>query len=466
LKYFLKNLIFITLISLFTACSIKNPFVPPANYASYERQEPITCEPISTEPMYRATMRPYTVMGKQYCPTVVKVGDIFKGTASWYGDAFHGKQTSNGEYYNMHDQTAAHKTLPINTKVKVAKLRNNQTTIVRINDRGPFVDDRIIDLSFQAAQDIDMIKKGTAPVKLEVIHFDNSANKYAHKKPEAQKLKPSKKTVWKRFEQPEKKLIKETDEPKIVSGGDYVIQIASLSFKDKAIALKEKCYNGNGRYNPHIKEKAYNNQTIYKVMLGGFQSIQEAKDFIQKRVNDQIALVVFGNFAYVASPLTYDKKIIKQILDKLYATIAGANYTVINDSLFQSAKLFEKSKAKSKVIILLTDGQSRGDNIPFAVSMRLIKQHGIKVHTIGIGQKGDFNEDYLKLIAQKSGGQFFSANNPNALQEVYAKIDQLEKSQIENSKYTKKDYLFELPLFMAFMALLFYTYLLNKRGVG
>lgn len=216
-------------------------------------------------------MRPYTVMGKQYCPTVVKLGDTFEGTASWYGDDFHGKLTSNGEYYNMYDQTAAHKTLPINTKVKVTNLRNNQTTIVRINDRGPFVDGRIIDLSFQAAQDIDMIKKGTALVKIEVIHFDNTANKYAHKKPKTEKIKPVPTTVW-----------KQDQEPKAISGGDYVIQIASLSFKDKAIALKEKCYNGNGSYNPYIKEKRYNNQTIYKVMLGGFQSIQEAKDFIQE----------------------------------------------------------------------------------------------------------------------------------------------------------------------------------------
>ncbi len=153
-------------------------------------------------------------------------------------------------------------------------------------------------------------------------------------------------------------------------------------------------------------------------------------------------------------------------MDNLYATIAGPNYTVINDSLFQSAKLFEKSKAKTKVVILLTDGQSRGDNIPFGVSMQMIKKHGIKVYTIGIGQKGDFNEKHLQLIAQKSGGQFFSAYNPDTLQEIYNTIDKLEKSEIENKKYIKKEYLFELPLFLALLSLLLYTYLLNKRGVA
>lgn len=266
---------------IFSACTLRNPFIPPLHTPAYEHQEPIVCDPISTDPMYRATMRPYTVMGKKYCPSVVKVGDIFKGTASWYGDAFHGKLTSNGESYNMHDLTAAHKTLPINTLVKVTNLRNNQSVTVRINDRGPFVDERIIDLSFAAAQDIDMIKKGTAPVKLEVIHFDNAANKYAHKKPEVKEQKKSKKSVWKRFDEQVEPKSEQQEEQKVVTGGEYAIQIASLSFKDKATALKEKCYNGNGSYNPYIKEKVFNKQTIYKVMLGGFKSIQEAKDFIQ-----------------------------------------------------------------------------------------------------------------------------------------------------------------------------------------
>ncbi len=195
-------------------------------------------------------------------------------------------------------------------------------------------------------------------------------------------------------------------------------------------------------------------------------SMKIVREFIQKRKNDAIGLVVFGNFAYVASPLTYDKKVLVQILDKLYATIAGPNYTVINDALYQSAKLFENSRAKSKVIILLTDGQSRGDNIPFDVSMRMVEKVGARVYTVGIGNEGDYNAGFLKLIAEKSGGQFFSAGDKNALRAVYEKIDRLEKSPIEAKHYIKKRYLYEFPLFAAFMALLFYTYLLNRRGVA
>jgi rare lipoprotein A len=235
--------------------------------------------------MYRATMRPYTVNGRKYCPEVVSVGDTFNGTASWYGDNFHGRLTSNGEYYNMHDLTAAHKTLPINTKVRVTNLRNNLSTVVRINDRGPFVDDRIIDLSKEAASQIDMIRKGTAPVKLEVLEFDESAVKYAHNKPKKaiKKTQVATNSVWKRYDPTEFTTTEEKPkkEPKIVTGGEYSIQVASLTKKEGANKIKEKCYNTKG-YNPYIKEKVVNNQTIYRVLLNGFKSIKEAKDYISK----------------------------------------------------------------------------------------------------------------------------------------------------------------------------------------
>lgn len=195
-------------------------------------------------------------------------------------------------------------------------------------------------------------------------------------------------------------------------------------------------------------------------------SMQMAESFVQKRPNDQIGLVVFGNFAYVAAPLTYDNDVLVEIMSTLESGIAGANYTVINDALFQASKLFKDSKAKTKIAILLTDGESRGDNVPFDVAMRLAQEYGVKVYTIGIGSQGEFNADHLKLIAQRSGGKFFAASDKGTLRKVYETIDQLEKSQIESEKYVKKTYLFEYPLFLAFIALLFYTYLLNKRGIA
>lgn len=91
------------------------------------------------------------------------------GIASWYGPTFHGKSTANGETYDQNELTAAHKTLPFNTVVKVTNLENGKSVTVRINDRGPYAGDRIIDLSRAAAEQIDMIGPGTAEVRLELV---------------------------------------------------------------------------------------------------------------------------------------------------------------------------------------------------------------------------------------------------------------------------------------------------------
>lgn len=94
------------------------------------------------------------------------------GTASWYGPNFHGKKTANGETYNQNDLTAAHKTLPFNTVVRVHNLDNGKSVTVRINDRGPYADNRVIDLSFAAAQRIEMVNAGLARVRIEVLRSD------------------------------------------------------------------------------------------------------------------------------------------------------------------------------------------------------------------------------------------------------------------------------------------------------
>jgi rare lipoprotein A len=92
-----------------------------------------------------------------------------KGNASWYGVPFHGRRASNGEVYDMHKLTAAHRTLPFDTVVRVTNLSNGKSTVVRITDRGPFVDNRIIDLSMAAAREIDSIGPGVVPVRLEIL---------------------------------------------------------------------------------------------------------------------------------------------------------------------------------------------------------------------------------------------------------------------------------------------------------
>ena len=110
--------------------------------------------------------KPYKVFGKWYQPLPDSKGFQQRGIASWYGKDFHGKKTSNGEIYDMYALTAAHKTLPLGTYVRVRNLENNRTLEVRINDRGPFVRGRIIDLSYTAAKDIGIVGPGTARVEV------------------------------------------------------------------------------------------------------------------------------------------------------------------------------------------------------------------------------------------------------------------------------------------------------------
>ena len=115
----------------------------------------------------------YEVLGKRY--TVMRSGSGYeeRGVASWYGKKFHGRLTSNRETYNMYSMTAAHKTLPLPTYVQVRNLRNNRSIIVRVNDRGPFVHNRIIDLSYAAALKLDMVGTGTSLVEVTAITFDD-----------------------------------------------------------------------------------------------------------------------------------------------------------------------------------------------------------------------------------------------------------------------------------------------------
>jgi rare lipoprotein A len=111
----------------------------------------------------------YEVFGKRYYVMASSDGWVERGTASWYGPGFHAQATSLGERYDMYAMTAAHKTLPIPCYAEVTNLRNGRKVVVRINDRGPFVGDRIIDLSYTAAAKLDMLLAGTAPVEVRVL---------------------------------------------------------------------------------------------------------------------------------------------------------------------------------------------------------------------------------------------------------------------------------------------------------
>jgi len=111
----------------------------------------------------------YEVFGRRYRVLDSAAGYAEEGIASWYGSKFHGRRTSSGETYNMYDMTAAHKTLPLPTYVRVTNLENGRSAIVRVNDRGPFHDDRLIDLSYTAAVKLGVIGSGTARVRVQAV---------------------------------------------------------------------------------------------------------------------------------------------------------------------------------------------------------------------------------------------------------------------------------------------------------
>lgn len=203
-----------------------------------------------------ASMRPYKVFGKEYYPTVVSVGDTMSGRASWYGSDFHGKSTSNGEAYDMYAMTAAHKTLPMNTVVRVTNLANNQKTVVRINDRGPFVESRIIDLSFSAAKEIDLVSKGSAPVSLEVLGFEPS---------DARSI--------------DFKALAKGPRQEVLNS--FAVQIGAFANIQGALETKKKYASFHG-YSAIIKDSQYNNNPLYRVWMRGFRSEVEARDFISQ----------------------------------------------------------------------------------------------------------------------------------------------------------------------------------------
>lgn len=187
-------------------------------------------------------------------------------------------------------------------------------------------------------------------------------------------------------------------------------------------------------------------------------------DFISQRKNDNLGLVVFGAYSFVASPLTYDDNILKKIVSQLYIGMAG-KYTALYESLAQGVNLLKMSKSKSKVAILLTDGYNTpNSNFPYDVAIDLAKKEGVKVYPIGIGSSREYNKKVLLDIAKQTGGVAFGASSATELKAIYKEIDALEKSEIENESYSYLNYYYQYFLFISFISLMLYVYLRNKRG--
>ena len=183
---------------------------------------------------------------------------------------------------------------------------------------------------------------------------------------------------------------------------------------------------------------------------------QVVESFIKKRKNDKIGLVVYGEDAYTQCPLTLDYGVLLKFLDKCKIGIAGQNSTSIGDAIATSVLRMENSKAKSKIVILLTDGKNNSGLISPDTAAEMARELGVKIYTIGVGTKAayapvpaidmygdktyqrmpvDIDENLLKEIANVSSGKYFRATNKNSLKKIYDDIDKMEKTKTEVFHY-------------------------------
>ena len=185
-----------------------------------------------------------------------------------------------------------------------------------------------------------------------------------------------------------------------------------------------------------------------------------AQDFVMKRYEDNVGVVLFGDFAFIASPVTYEKEIVSEMIGYLSHGMAGQN-TAIGEGIVMGLRALKESKAKNRVIILLTDGEHNSGRISPKEATDLAKEQGVKIYTIGIGNKGEFDKALLEKIAKESSGRFFPAYNKEELQKAYEEIDAMEQSRIKSREYQIKEYYFQWPLLGALGVLLL---LLWKRA--
>jgi rare lipoprotein A len=203
-------------------------------------------------------------------PKAAKVVETFEGTASWYGPEFHGKKTASGEVFDMTDLTAAHKELPMGTTCIVTNLKNNKSVTVRINDRGPFVKDRVIDLSYAAAKVVGMIDTGTAPVKVEVLAEGDTIAPEPIGAPTVIDTPIETETIA------SAPVATEAAAPAAdKTGAVYTVQVGSFSSKANADTLLETL--SSSHKDAYIEEFSTTESTYWRVRVGKFDTREDAE---------------------------------------------------------------------------------------------------------------------------------------------------------------------------------------------
>ena len=200
-----------------------------------------------------------------------------------------------------------------------------------------------------------------------------------------------------------------------------------------------------------MSERGFNEQD--KIQSKYDISVTLAKAFIENRHDDNVGLVVFGSFAFSASPLTYDLKALNEMFELMSDVSIAGTSTAIGDAVVQGLLTLKSGEAKSKVLILLTDGIHNAGKTSPREAVTMAVEKGVKIYTIGIGKKENYDVSLLSNIAKDSGAKSFFAQNSDKLKSVYDEISKLEPSPIRSEEYLKKKELAIYPLFLAFLLL-------------
>ncbi|WP_353662234.1 VWA domain-containing protein [Hydrogenimonas sp. SS33] len=183
--------------------------------------------------------------------------------------------------------------------------------------------------------------------------------------------------------------------------------------------------------------------------------ISLVKSFLKNRHDDNIGLVLFGSFAFAASPVTYDLAALQEIVDTADVGVAGQS-TAIGEGIDQALRALSFSHAKKKVIVLMTDGYQNAGSVSIKEAVEKAKRRGVKIYTIGIGKPKDYDAKLLKKIADETGAKSFSAANAEDLKEVFEELDSLEPSPIRSHTMINRRPLYQWPLLGAMILLIGY----------
>lgn len=259
------------------SCGVPNNIFEPGDRAPgyYINTDSIPDAVPRNEPLSRrGNPFSYYVMGKRYYVMKSNAGYVERGIASWYGAKFHGRKTSSGEIYDTYGMTAAHKTLPLPTYARVTNLRNHKSVVVKINDRGPFIDDRLIDLSYAAAKKLGITKKGTAYVEIQAI---NTRKPESHQARDHSISTPTMKSEH-------SAITHDADTPSALEDSDekpLYIQVAAFQDQDNAKRLRYRLEQiPLSKIN--ILKNTQDQKTIYRVRIGPVANMDLANKLTDK----------------------------------------------------------------------------------------------------------------------------------------------------------------------------------------